>query len=161
MSFHLNISNLVKKLKMRTDYFRNKSRFTFSAKKNRVGPTCLSATDYGHACSLLHLQQPPVLLYVSFLSPHSLIGWTSLTAGGQQHWYMFIYEALNSQNTSVPFLSALVVSICTPPCGCSSLFHSFDRLSDHCHGRLSFTSINDFHEERSEGGRSLFLLRPL
>ena len=48
LSFNVHISNLLKKLKLKMGfYFRNKSCFTFSAKKKLVEATFLSVIDYG------------------------------------------------------------------------------------------------------------------
>ena len=63
LSFNIQICNLVEKLKLKIGfYFRNKSCFTFSAKKN-LWKFCdwWSVIDYGdmvHAFNLLHFKEP-------------------------------------------------------------------------------------------------------
>lgn len=111
LSFNVHISNLVKKLKMKIGFnFRNKSCFTFSAKKKKlVEATFLSVIDHGdvlymhaasstlwsldsvyHAC-LCFISNTKSLTHHCIL--YDLDGWP-FTIHRQQHWYIFIYKAL-------------------------------------------------------------------
>ena len=111
LSFNVHITNLVKKLKMKIGfYFRNKSCFTFNAKKKLVEATFLSVIDYGdilymHAsastlrtldsvyhASLRFITNAKSLTHHCIL--YDLVGWTSLAIRRQQHWLIFIYKAI-------------------------------------------------------------------
>ncbi len=125
--FNVHIANLIRKLKLKLGfYFRNKSNFTFSAKKKLVETTFLTVLDYGdilymHAASSILTSLDSVyhasLRFITNAKSrthhcilYEMVGWTSLAIHRKQHWYISIYKAM---------LGKLTAYLCTLLCLCS------------------------------------------
>jgi len=111
LSFKLHIQNLVKRLKLKLGFFfRNKSCFTFSARKRLVNATFLSIIDYG---DLLYMNAPTkylqmldsvfhgALTFISNCKPlthhctlYSTLNLPSLSNRRLTHLYIFIYKGI-------------------------------------------------------------------
>ncbi len=90
-------------------YFRNKSCFSFNARKKLVSGTCLPILDYGdvvyqHASYLLASLEAVyhgALRFITdctFSTHHCIlynrVDWSSLAVRRQMHWYLLIYKAI-------------------------------------------------------------------
>lgn len=127
LSFNEHITALVKKLKVKLGfYYRNKSCFTFSARKKLVEATFLPVIDYGdilymhaafsilrHVDSVYHASLR-FITNTKSLTHHcilyDLVGWTSLKIRRQQHWYIFIYKAILGK---FPLYLCNLLSVCS------------------------------------------------
>ena len=111
LSFKSHSENLVKKLKLKLGFFyRNRTCFSFAARKKLVAATFLPVLDYG---DLLYMHAPVnclnsldsvyhgALRFITgcrALTHHcTLYGrveWPSLAARRLSHWHIFIYKAI-------------------------------------------------------------------
>ena len=104
-------------------YFRNTFCFTFKAKKKtcvliwymHAASSILRSLDSVYHASIRVITNTTSLTHHRIL--YDLMGWASLTTCRQQHWYIFIYKAINFQLTSVPFSA--------PACALTSCFSSW------------------------------------
>ncbi len=112
LCFNSHISYLRLKLKKRLGfYFRNKSRFSFNARKKLESGTFLPILGYGdvvyqHASSYLLFSLEAVyhgaLRFItdSTFSTHHFIlykrvAWSSLAVRTKMHWYLLIYHPIS------------------------------------------------------------------
>lgn len=111
LSFKPHIQQLVKKLKLKLGfYFRNKSCFSFEAKRRLVAATFLSVLDYGDviymnasitSLKLLDTVYHGALRFITnfralthHCSLYDRVGWSALSTRRLNHWYIFIYKAI-------------------------------------------------------------------
>ena len=111
LTFKLHVTNLLKKLRVRLGFFfRNKSCFSFEARKRLVTVTFLPVLDYGdliymnapaHCLERLDAAYHSALRFVTnckVLTHHCTLyakaGLPSLTGRRLSHWYIFIYKAM-------------------------------------------------------------------
>ena len=111
LCFKTHIKNLLKKLKLKLGFFfRNKSCFSFNARKRLVAATFLPVLDYGdivymnaptHSLKLLDAAYHGALRFITDCKPlthhctlYSLVNWSSLSTRRLLHWYHFIYKSI-------------------------------------------------------------------
>ena len=124
LSFKYHIECLTKKLRVKLGfYYRNKSCFSFNARKRLIQATFVSILDYGdilymHAnlssLKMLDSVYHAALRFVTDLgfrthhcSLYESVGWPSLYNRRWEHWYCFLYKAVLCDLP--PYLCSLLV----------------------------------------------------
>ena len=126
LSFKPHILELLKKCK-NNNFFRNKSCFSFEAKKRLVSATFLSVLDYGdvvymnassqclHSLDTVYHGALRFITNLKTLTHHcnlyTRVGWSSLTTCRLKHWHILIYKAI--LGALPPYLRMYINRTCT------------------------------------------------
>ena len=119
LSLKPHIQQLLKKLKIKLGfYFRNKSCFTFEAKKRLVAATFLSVLDYGDVLytnasskclqSLDTVYHGALRFVTNFktlthhCSLYARVGWFALSTLRLHHWHILIYKNYPQCSSTIP-----------------------------------------------------------